>query len=325
MSFRKKQMRFLLVRNDHIGDMICTTPAFQAIKKQFPKCSIEVVASSCNAPLIEGLSCVDKVHSYEKPSRKPWGISRLKAYWKKLCLFHKIFYRHYDVCIVFRGDYSPSANIFSRFSRARKRIGLGGPQKRGNYTHFISPPAQEHEILYCFTFLKPLGIVYQDEKPSMILDSLKAKRYHFLKGRILCHLSSRLEQNRINKEKWIEIIRGIGEKVVVTSTPEDVAMANEICQETGSTFIKTSSFSDLSCIVANVKLAVTLDGGVVHAAAALKVKVVVIAGKDNIKRWYPWGFKEYILRDSSSLAQNVKTDVILTNIEKALSDLKGQL
>jgi heptosyltransferase-3 len=41
-------MKILLVRNDNIGDLICTTPAIEALRKKYPKAQIDIVVNSYN-------------------------------------------------------------------------------------------------------------------------------------------------------------------------------------------------------------------------------------------------------------------------------------
>ncbi|HDX6325756.1 TPA: lipopolysaccharide heptosyltransferase family protein, partial [Campylobacter fetus subsp. venerealis] len=39
-------MKILLIRNDNIGDLICTTPAIEALRKHFRNDQIDIVVNS---------------------------------------------------------------------------------------------------------------------------------------------------------------------------------------------------------------------------------------------------------------------------------------
>jgi len=40
--------KILLVRNDNVGDLICTTPAIEALRKKYPDAQIDIVVNSYN-------------------------------------------------------------------------------------------------------------------------------------------------------------------------------------------------------------------------------------------------------------------------------------
>ena len=61
--------RVLFIRRDNIGDLICTTPAIHALRKNFPAAKIGVLVNSYNADAVAGNPDVDEVYIYEKAKR----------------------------------------------------------------------------------------------------------------------------------------------------------------------------------------------------------------------------------------------------------------
>lgn len=51
--------RILIFQGGKLGDMICTTPMFRAVKKKYPDCKITVVGSASNKLVLEGNPDVD--------------------------------------------------------------------------------------------------------------------------------------------------------------------------------------------------------------------------------------------------------------------------
>jgi heptosyltransferase-3 len=75
---------------------------------------------------------------------------------------------------------------------------------------------------------------------------------------------------------------------------------------------------DLTGLISNVKLFVTLDGGAMHIAPALGVKTIAISGKTNMDKWYPWGYKNLVIQDKSKIAENIEPELIIDKIKENL-------
>jgi ADP-heptose:LPS heptosyltransferase len=53
--------RILLVRNDRLGDLVLTLPAFQAVRRQWPRAHVAALVSPYTAPLLSGTRDVDEI------------------------------------------------------------------------------------------------------------------------------------------------------------------------------------------------------------------------------------------------------------------------
>ncbi|MES2771423.1 MAG: glycosyltransferase family 9 protein [Pseudomonadota bacterium] len=58
--------KILVIRRDNIGDLVCTTPLFSALRKHFPKAHLAALVNSYNAPVLRGNPDLDRVHIYRK-------------------------------------------------------------------------------------------------------------------------------------------------------------------------------------------------------------------------------------------------------------------
>lgn len=52
--------RILVIQNAKMGDMVCTTPMFRAIKERYPFCRLSVMGSALNKELLSGNSYIDE-------------------------------------------------------------------------------------------------------------------------------------------------------------------------------------------------------------------------------------------------------------------------
>ena len=58
-------MKILLIRNDNIGDLICTTPAIEALRKHFRNDQIDIVVNSYNECVIKNNQFINKISIYK--------------------------------------------------------------------------------------------------------------------------------------------------------------------------------------------------------------------------------------------------------------------
>ena len=70
-------MRILVIRRDNIGDLVCTTPLFSALRARYPQAHISALVTSYNAAVLAGNPHIDEVHSYTKLKHRLPGQSRV--------------------------------------------------------------------------------------------------------------------------------------------------------------------------------------------------------------------------------------------------------
>ena len=116
-------MKILLVRNDNIGDLICTTPAIEALRKAHPRAQIDIVVNSLNACVVRGNPFLNKIYIYTKPKHVKGAAAKVRAFWGKCKILLQIRHEKYDATVIFRSSYSPSAAIFARAAGAKTTIG----------------------------------------------------------------------------------------------------------------------------------------------------------------------------------------------------------
>jgi len=312
--------KILLVRNDNIGDLICTTPVIEALRKKCPNNQIDIVVNSYNFSAIKENPFIDKVYCYTKPKHKSGLINKIKAGIGKLKILIDIRKEKYDVVVIFRSGYSKSAELFSKITNARYKVGV--KSKKGNDKINIAVIADhtKNEVEFCFDCLKEFGINYTGENTRYYIDENIIKKYLKYKEYILFHISSRIKENKYNKENFKEVIEKLNKyKIIISAEPEDFESAIWLEKNTNAEFLRTSSLNDLGGIIKNVKLFITLDGGAMHLGPALGTKTVSISGKTNMDKWYPWGYKDLVIQDSTKIANNI-TPSFISNKIKALTN-----
>lgn len=303
--------KILLVRNDNIGDLICTSPAIEALRKKYPTAQIDIVVNSYNQCAIYKNPFVDKIHCYTKPKHKKSLTDKIGAFFGKTKMLFEIFSAKYDAVIVLRGGYSKSAELFAKASMAPVRVGVKNPKGSDSYMHHVELKGGMHEVEFCYECLKPFGIEYGGEKTLISPKDELRDAFGYAKDKTLIHISSRKVENQISAKKWIEVIRALNSKeILINSAPDDKEKASEIAKESGVEIAHTKNFDELVALISNSKTLITLDGGALHIGPALGVKTIGIIGSSDFERWYPWGAKEFCIKSKSGMAEDVGVEEI---------------
>lgn len=303
-------MKILLVRNDNVGDLICTTPAIEALRKAHPRAQIDIVVNSLNASVVCGNPFLNKIYTYTKPKHVKGLGAKLRAFFGKCKILLQIRREGYDATVIFRSAYSPSAAIFARVAKAKTTIGAAkAGQGAGVLTHRLNFAPPPHEVLLCYELAAPLGAKNEGEK-ALYTPSFKSEKFRDF---VFFHVSSRVEQNRMDEAKILRILGFLKQNFGrVAVSAEDAKFGQKVSSEAGVSFATTKSLDELAGYLHAAKFALTLDGGVAHLAPALGVKTVLILGKTDAARWAPiyGGGACTVLQSASKKAQDVADEEI---------------
>jgi len=308
--------KILLVRNDNVGDLICTTPAIEALRKKYPNNQIDIVVNSYNYDAIYKNPFIDKIYCYTKPKHKKSKLEKIKAGFGKLKMLMDIRKEKYDVVVIFRSGYSKSAELFSNITNATYKVGVKNQKGKDNFNLHVKANHNQNEVLFCFDCLKEFGVEYDNENTTYYIDEELSAKYKEYTDSILFHISSRIKENKYSQEKFKQVFEQLDDyKILISAEPDDFESAVWLEQSTQAKFIKTSSLQDLGGLIKNVKLFITLDGGAMHLAPAVGTKTISISGKTNMDKWYPWGYKDLVIQDVSKVANNIEPQTIINGIK----------
>lgn len=148
-------MKILVIRPDRIGDVILSTPVFEAIKRQFPGSHLTVFVRKNVCPLVDGLSSVNRVISFD-----PEGRGR-----------HAGFRGFFRLIVEFRrGRFQTAVVLQSHWKVAWALFFAGIPNRVGPWSKFYSfitfnrgvrqhrSLVEMHEADYNLQLLRTLGI-----------------------------------------------------------------------------------------------------------------------------------------------------------------------
>ena len=199
--------------------------------------------------------------------------------------------QRYDGYIDLKDHVSRTSLIVARLFRSRFKTGC-------NLNHFQSFNQDARRIeadlpMHVVERTRRIGRLARlegsDYRPTMALapDSIKWFRQHHAWDRPFIFLNiSATHAGRIwPMTSWVRYVRGCGlanDSLLINGLPSDQAKVKQLCRELpGARAFQPRCFMDVAAAVADSRLVLTVNTGVVHACSALNKPVVAFFCADN--------------------------------------------
>ncbi|MGB3242325.1 MAG: glycosyltransferase family 9 protein, partial [Candidatus Omnitrophota bacterium] len=305
----RKLSRILLMRMDHIGDIIMATAVLKPLREAFPEAQIDLIVSSWGADLIKNNPYTSRVIEFDPvwfDRKRSAGIFSQARGVKDLARIIKE--GKYDAAVDLRGDLRHILALFLSDIKCRVSYGITG----GGFllTHEVPYREGTHETEHSMDLVRVLGVSSGKPEVSISLPGEANKRsdrvleeddisapyavFHAFPGH-----ATKLWKNEnfsrvidyVAKEKnAAAVLVGAGEDKKEAS--DIISMATEKAYDlTGRT-----DWGTLTGILKKAALFVGVDSAPAHIAAALGVPTVVVFSSVNDPRqWAPKGDKVKIL------------------------------
>lgn len=292
-------LRILVVRRDNIGDLVCATPLFAALRRHYPDAHIAALVNSYNAAVLEGNPDVDAVHVYTKlKHRRPdesW-IATVLAHWRLLSALRKPAFDH---VILAKSGFDRHGLAMARRLRPRNIVGYAPDE----------PIDREvHEVEVVMKLAARLGVT---ERPGPLRVFAAPERVARWRARlpvgaqrwVALHISAR-EPGRVwPVERFVSLIRALRAGVVLLWAPGPADDPRHPGDDTRAAAIaaaaaageklfmaRTESLEDLIAVLSLCSGFIGPDGGAMHIAAGLRLPTVALFENLPYKQrhWYPW-------------------------------------
>lgn len=329
-DFLKNVKKILVVRDDHIGDLICSLPVFEALKKALPDAHITLVASTYNAQIAEGNSFIDQILHYPKHKHSTHGLRYVSA-WQQYRFLKSLRAKRFDLAIGLRSHFSRRQGQIVYASGAPYRLGHF-PQRKG-YRHlsfFYNIPAEnprsyKHEVQRSLDVVRSIGIDLADPFPEVKIDEVsrlfaeaQAKRLGIAGFPVIgYHISNRDEVNCWSINNFLNLIRLFQKNYrnschIITYAPTDHTKAFELAASGGEGChaIGTNTIREVGALQQKCQLFITVDGAPNHLSAALGIPTITLFGGSDPEIWGPWGPKNCSIKKSGDIDDINPEDVL---------------
>ena len=329
-----QRLKFLVIRRDNIGDLVCTTPLIHSLRTHFPKERICVLVNSYNRPVVENNPDIDAVYDYTKAKHRDKGENLLGIYWRRIRLMLTLRRERFDYAIIAGAHFLPRTLGLARAVHPRHIIGFTEPGGHGvRHIDMGVPytlPLPMHEVEDVFRLLQPLGI--EEAPPPMrvypaaaALTAVKAALTdaNLSRGHVIgVHVSARKTSNRWPAGHFVDLIRALHRRYGASFMlfwspgsasnprhPGDDEKAQEILAGLHGVPVLPFATERLDQLIAGLACChqvICSDGGALHIAAALGKPVLCFFGKSEATRWYPWGVPYQLLQPPSKEVSDIE-------------------
>ncbi|MBF0493808.1 MAG: glycosyltransferase family 9 protein [Candidatus Omnitrophica bacterium] len=299
--------KILVIRVDHIGDVINSTVVIKPLRKNFPHAKIDFLAPAWGMDIVKNNYSLNNVFEFTSA----WFTRTPKTFFDNIRSFFRmvriIRNGRYDVCIDLRGDVR---HIFASFiAGVPVRISYGITGCGFLLTHIMPYKKGIHETMKNILLLEPLGIKGGERRLELIFperDGMSAKvllQKFGVRGKYaVFHVTPGHDNKRWDMEKFTEVMEylrtyhGITSVLVGSSDNEKEAMEfarGTACRVPAISFVDIvgkTRLGELYNILKDAALFVGIDSAPAHLAAAAGIPVILLFSEVNDPaEWAPEG------------------------------------
>ena len=325
--------KILVVRNDNIGDVICSTPALVSLRQAFPKARLAALVCTLAREVMREHPMLDELYVYPKAKHRYKGYGKLRSWYELWKTLRAVKKEKFDLAICLRSDFSTSAAWLVYASDARWKAGAGGQNSPMSFfynTRLTPPNHGQHEVKRTYELLRNLGLKLNEEKLCIALpETSKRKARDFIEKN--CYGATPLVVNlgywpyeparnwsSANYHNLLKELKKIYGSLVVTHGPGQEEWVRErILQDLdfAPAVFYSDNLLDLAALYASSALVVSVDGGPMHVAAAAGAAMVCLSSPAQKAFWHPWQVPHNIIEFKDNVNEITVEAVLDTIVE----------
>lgn len=313
--------RILLIRPDHLGDLVLTTPVFHALKTNLPNAQVTLMVGPWSREVVARHPDIDQLISCSFPGFRRAAQNPFMPYVMLFRVARQLRRQHYDLAINLRPDFWWGAALLY-LARIPRRVGYAiapGAPFLNHALPFITPEAATVSSLRLTSAAleslggAPLAEPYTPERyPMQFAVSAEEKAW----------VNTRLEREDIDAntpivvihpgtgaavklwrdEAWVQCANALpslltsstSARIILTGSESERPMLERIAA--GITplplIISDMSVGQLAALLKRAELALGVDNGPLHLAVSQGTPTIHIFGPTDPRIYGPWGAPE---------------------------------
>jgi ADP-heptose:LPS heptosyltransferase len=303
-----KHKKILLFLSGGIGDVLCFTPALEALGKEFSEAQIDaIVRNNGSERVLKYNPYINNILVYKR--------NNINQKAERINLLRRILGQKYTTSITFCVDFSYKTGLAALLSGASRRIGPKIGHQGIFYNVKVHMPDNKHFIYRNYDLVKNAGVnrplnlnlrfYLDDQERTFTKNFLQSKHIKSAHKIVGVHPGGGTWRKirRWPKDKYIKVINCIvkeqGIKVVLMGGPDEKQLVNEILKETSNQVIAANNnltLGQFAALVGRCDLFLGNDGGPLQIASAMGTPTVGIVGFTDPAVFAPIGSKHVIVR-----------------------------
>jgi len=325
----------LVIRRDNIGDMVCTTPLLEGLKRTFPDAKLTLLVNKIAEDVVQHNPHVDRLFVYKKAKHRATHETALGVYWQRLKIMLALRQTHFDATILANPVPCKYSLRLAKLAGARNIIGSALPDAQLERPFRKSDFRGNHQVEHTYSYLSALTDDVPDVPPLRLY--LSDAECAAANQRVASafptpgcvygvHISSRSPKRRWPLAYYAAFITRLLEdeqaRVLVFWSPQgtldphdkgDGTRADELMQLVNSPRVArypTASVRDVMAGFYCCEQILCSDGGQMHLAAGLHKKQVVFFGDTNASLWHPWSGDYQIMQTASGECCDIPPETV---------------
>ena len=303
----------LVIRPDHLGDLLFSTPALRILRRRFPDAHISALIGPWGVPALRDCPHINDIITLPFPG---FTKQAKPSPWQPYALLHRWARQlqgRYDLAVVLRFDHWWGA-LLAYLARIPQRVGYNVPEVAPFLSHAASHIAGRHQVLQNLRLFDwdevnahPSGSIHHEATP------LDCPLEFHIPEQAVAWVKKLLSHSRP-----IAIHPGAGAAIKLWRVDGWVAVADALSRETDSQIILTgtqaehplcveiaakmeseplvlageTTLDQLAAVLSKCRLVLGLDSGPLHLAVATGTTTVHLYGPVDAEIFGPWGSKE---------------------------------
>jgi ADP-heptose:LPS heptosyltransferase len=337
--------KIIILRALFLGDLLCSVPAFRALRHRFPEAELTLIGLPWAQDLVNRSPYLDLLlpsPGFDSLPEVPYDAERTAAF------FAAQREAGYDLAIQLHGSGRNSNTIVAALG-ARHSIGFGVHADE-RMTATVPWVEEQNEIIRC---LQPIALLGADTSGTRIDFPIFSDEYQHAQallndlprgGPIIgMHPGAKDPRRRWPVEHFATLgdalVSRCNARVVLTGGPEDRPLGELIRHSMCAPVLDLTGQTDLgtaAAVISHLDLLVTNDTGASHLAAATCTPSVVLFGHARPERWAPLNRSLHTVIDSvtfdgkhhdpeSAIFELPVSDVLVACERKLVKSLRSRM
>ncbi len=314
-----KFKKILIVRLDHIGDVMITTPIIKALKQKYKQAQIDLLVGSWAKRVVEENPYVDTIYIYDAPwwanirpgekRENAFSLSHICRLYGILSVIRK---QRYDLMIEPRGDFRHML-LFGYFANVRYTLSFDRSGGRYLLSEAVAFNENQNEMGKNSALLSVLGICDVDRKVDIYVSkeaeegakSILERNGILGKKIVIFSAGSRKDLKRWPIDRFLTLARWIVETyldtvVIFVGSDADRFLSIEIKKVANLgkvyDFIGMTDIKETMVLLRMATLIIANDGPISHMASSVKTPAIILFGPTQAERFRPYGEHIYVVQ-----------------------------
>ncbi len=313
--------RILLVRPDHLGDLLMTTPVFHALKQQAPNAHITMMVGSWSNEVVERHPDIDRVLTCPFPGFQRAAQKALAPYILLFSTAKRLRREHFDLAINLRPDFWWGAALLY-LACIPRRVGYALEPGKPFLTHALPFQSPEHATVSNLRLANaallaigyppldepytperyPLHFIPTTDEQKWVTDRLHKEGIDMETYIIVIHPGSGAAVKLWRTEGWAACANALTKaltiatpvRIMLTGSNNERPMLEEIAQsmQSPAVLVTDATIGQLAALLARALIVLGVDSGPLHLAVAQGTPTVELFGPTDPRIFGPWGIRE---------------------------------